>query len=73
MSSSASQALYDFIEIYDTSQISICENIVSFFERSYIPKSSGLKAFNRNRQKVCATMTLNFGEDLEVNTSVYFL
>ena len=72
MSSSDSQALYDFIEIYDTSQISICENIVSFFERVYVPKSSGLKAFNRNRQKICATMTLNFGEDWEINNSVYF-
>ena len=71
MSSSASQALHDFIEIYDTSQISICENIVSFFERSYIPKSSGLKAFNWTRQKICSTMTLDFGQDWEINELVY--
>ena len=64
--------LHDFIETYDTSQVSICENIVSFFERVYVPKSSGLKAFNRNRQKVCSTMTLDFGQDWEINDSVYF-
>ena len=75
MTSSDSQALHDFIETYDTPQVwkdSICESIISFFEKKYIPKSSGLKAFNRNRQKVCSTITPNFGEDWEINDSVYF-
>ena len=49
-----------------------CKRIINFFEKTYVPKPSGLKAFNRNRQKICSTMTLNFGEDLEVNDIVYF-
>ena len=64
--------LHDFIETYDISPISDCDNIVRFFEKTYVPKSSGLKAFNRNRQKVCSTMTLDFGQDWEINDSVYF-
>ena len=75
MSSLDSQPLHNFIETYDTPQVwkdNICESIISFFEKKYIPKSSGLKAFNRNRQKVCSTITFNFGEDWEINDSVYF-
>ena len=64
--------MHDFIEIYDISPISDCDNIVRFFEKTYVPKSSGLKSFNRNRQKVCSTITLDFGEDWEINDSVYF-
>ena len=64
--------MHDFIETYDISPISDCDNIVRFFEKTYVPKSSGLKAFNRNRQKVCSTMTLDFGQDWEINDSVYF-
>ena len=64
--------MHDFIETYDISPISDCDNIVRFFEKTYVPKSSGLKAFNRNRQKICSTMTLSFGEDWEINDSVYF-
>ena len=63
--------MHDFIETYDISPISDCDNIVRFFEKTYVPKSSGLKAFNRNRQKVCSTITLNFGEDWEINDLVY--
>ena len=75
MSSLDSQPLHNFIETYDTPLVwkdTVCENIISFFEKKYIPKSSGLKAFNRNRQKVCSTITFNFGEDWEINDSVYF-
>ena len=75
MSSLDSQPLHNFIETYDTPQVwkdNICESIISFFEKKYIPKSSGLKAFNRNRQKVCSTMTLDFGQDWDINDSVYF-
>jgi len=67
--------LHDFVEAYDIHTCetnTILENIVSFFEQTYTPKPSGLKAFNRNRQKVCSTMTLSFGEDWEINESVYF-
>ena len=75
MSSLDSQPLHNFIETYDTPQVwkdNICESIISFFEKTYVPKSSGLKTFNRNRQKVCSTITFNFGEDWEINDSVYF-
>ena len=66
--------LHDFVEVYDIHTCEtdvVCKNIVDFFEKTYVPKSSGLKAFNKNRQKVCSTMTLNFGEDWEINESVY--
>ena len=75
MSSLDSQPLHNFIETYDTPQVwkdNICESIISFFAKTYVPKSSGLKAFNRNRQRVCSTITFNFGEDWEINDSVYF-
>ena len=64
--------MHNFIGIYDISPISDCDNIVRFFEKTYVPKSSGLKVFNRNRQKICSTITLDFGEDWEINDSVYF-
>ena len=64
--------MHDFVETYDISPISDCDNIVRFFEKTYVPKSSGLKVFNRNRQKICSTITLDFGEDWEINDSVYF-
>ncbi len=64
--------LHDFLEIYDDDYTyDACSKIVEFFEQSYTPKSSGLKAFNRNRKKICATMTLNFGEDWKINDLVY--
>ena len=77
MTSSVSLSLHDFIETYDTSQdwvfvLERCESIISFFEKKYVPKSSGLKAFNRNRQTVCSTITLSYDEDCEINDSVYF-
>ena len=73
----------DFIEFYDLATRIVgydvprerdCETIVDFFEDTYdekSSKSSGLKYFNKTRQKICATKTLNFGEDWEVNEIVY--
>ena len=71
----------DFIEFYDLATRIVgydmprerdCETIVDFFEDTYdekSSKSSGLKYFNKTRQKICATKTLNFGEDWKVNYS----
>ena len=64
--------MHDFLEIYDDDYTyATCDEIIKFFDQTYIPKSSGLKVFNRNRQKICSTLTLNFGEDWEINDSVY--
>ena len=59
--------LYDFLEIYDVDNNDACDEIIKFFEQAYVPQSSGLKAFNRNRQKICSTLTLSFAEDWDVN------
>ncbi|HIC76837.1 MAG TPA: hypothetical protein EYO89_03105, partial [Candidatus Dadabacteria bacterium] len=43
-----------------------CERIIQFFESVYddnASKDSGLAYFNKNRQKVCATKTFDFGAD----------
>ena len=64
--------MHDFIEIYDDHYIhATCDEIIKFFDQVYIPKPSGLKTFNRNRQKVCSTLTCNFGEDWKINDLVY--
>ena len=34
-------------------------------------KSSGLKFFNKNRQRICTTLGLNFSVELEINELVY--
>ena len=63
--------LYDFLEIYDVDNNDACDEIIKFFEQAYVPQSSGLKAFNRNRQKICSTLTLSFAEDWDVNDHAY--
>ena len=64
--------MHDFLEIYDDDYTYAgCDEIIKFFDQTYTSKPAGLKAFNRNRQKVCSTITLNFGEDWEINDSVY--
>ena len=66
--------LYDFIEIYDNEKIDDCAKIVNYFDSVYdesSSKSSGLAFFNRGRQKVCATKTFNFGDDVLINAQVY--
>lgn len=66
--------LYDFIEIYDNEKIDDCAKIVNYFDSVYdetSSKSSGLAFFNRGRQKVCATKTFNFGDDVLINGQVY--
>jgi len=68
--------LYDFVEIYDGGKPQACASIVNYFESVYdegSSRNSGLAFFNRSRQKVCATKTLNFGEDVSVNGDVYEL
>ena len=66
--------LYDFVEIYDADQSEVFTSIVNYFESVYdedSSRSSGLAYFNRKRQKICATKTLNFGDDVPINGSVY--
>ena len=51
-----------------------CLRIIEFFEREYDEektRTGGLKFFNKNRQKICATKTLSFAEDEDVNELVY--
>jgi len=67
--------LYDFIETYDFGLELDCQKVINFFEREYDEEKSrtgGLKFFNKNRQKICATKTLSFAEDVEINELVYF-
>ena len=48
----------DFIGIYDFGLEIACNKIIEFFEHEYDESksnTSGLKYFNRNRQKICAT------------------
>ena len=63
----------DFIEVYDFGRESDAEKIVEFFESVYDGKSTsgGLKYFNKNRQRVCASKTFSFDEDVEINEAVY--
>ena len=51
-----------------------CKTVINFFEDIYdenSSKTSGLKYFNKARQKICATKTLNFGEDWKINETIY--
>ena len=67
--------MYDFIETYDFGLELDCQKVINFFERVYDEgksRTGGLKFFNKNRQKICATETLSFAEDLEINELVYF-
>ena len=64
----------DFIGIYDFGREIDCDKIIDFFEHEYDElksRTGGLKYFNRNRQKICATETLSFGEDVRINELVY--
>ena len=73
----------DFLEVYDLATRLVgydmprerdCETVVEFFEDTYDEnrsKSSGLKYFNKTRQKICATKTLSFDEDWSVNEIIY--
>ena len=64
--------MHDFLEIYDDDYTYAgCDEIIKFFDQTYTSKPAGLKAFNRNRQKICSTSTFNFGENWEINDSVY--
>ena len=64
--------MHDFLEFYDDDYTYAgCDEIIKFFDQTYTSKPAGLKAFNRNRQKICSTLTLNFGEDWAINDSVY--
>ena len=67
--------MYDFIETYDFGLELDCQKVLNFFERVYDEgksRTGGLKFFNKNRQKICATETLSFAEDVEINELVYF-
>ena len=67
--------MYDFIETYDFGLELDCQKVINFFERVYDEgksRTGGLKFFNKNRQKICATETLSFAEDVEINELVYF-
>ena len=64
--------MHDFLEIYDDDYTYAgCDEIIKFFDQTYTSTPAGLKAFNRNRQKICSTITLNFGEDWKINDLVY--
>ena len=67
--------MHDFIETYDFGLELDCQKVINFFESVYDEEKSrtgGLKFFNKNRQKICATKTLSFDEDVEINELVYF-
>ena len=66
--------MHDFIQTYDLELEDVCQKIIDFFEREYDEgksRTGGLKFFNKNRQKICATKTLSFSEDVEINELVY--
>ena len=67
--------MHDFIETYDFGLELDCQKVINFFESVYDEgksRTGGLKFFNKNRQKICATETLSFAEDVEINELVYF-
>ena len=60
----------DFLEVYDYLFDGCCEDAIKYFEFVYdesSSKSAGLSYFNKNRQKICASKTFDFGQDLELN------
>ena len=67
----------DFIEIYDNEEkpFSVV-NAITWFENNYDrskSKESGLSYFNQHRQRICTSMTLDFGQDYEPNDVIYSL
>ena len=67
--------MYDFIETYDFGLELDCQKVINFFESVYDEgksRTGGLKFFNKNRQKICATETLSFADDVDINELVYF-
>ena len=72
--------MHDFLEVYDykfngcCDREHSCENAIKHFESVYdesSSKSAGLSYFNKNRQKICASKTFDFGQDLEINPYIY--
>ena len=62
----------DFLEVYDykfsgcCDREHSCEYAIKLFESVYdesSSKSGGLSYFNKNRQKICASKTFDFGQD----------
>ena len=70
-------ALNDFIEIYDSEEKPFNDvNTITWFLDNYDrskSKESGLSYFNQHRKRICASMTLDFGQDYEPNAVVYYL
>ena len=68
----------DFIEIYDNGEQwpnSVIEAITWFINNCSTTKSkeSGLSYFNKNRKRICNSMTLDFGQNYEPNDIIYYL
>jgi len=67
----------DFIEIYDNEEkLFSVVNVITWFENNYDrskSKESGLSYFNQHRQRICTSMTLDFGQDYEPNDVIYSL
>ena len=63
----------DFLEVYDNEEkLFSVVNAVTWFEDNYDKnksKESGLAYFNQHRQRICNSMTLDFGQDYEPNAS----
>ena len=69
----------DFIGIYDNGEqwpTWPMSDVVTWFINNYNTtksKESGLSYFNRHRKRICASKTLDFGEDYEPNKVIYYL
>ena len=67
----------DFLEIYDNEEkLFRVASAVTWFENNYSTtksKESGLSYFNQHRQRICTSMTLDFGKNYEPNDVVYYL
>ena len=67
----------DFLEVYDNEEkLFSVVNAVTWFEDNYDKnksKESGLAYFNQHRQRICNSMTLDFGQDYEPNEAIYYL
>ena len=69
--------MHDFLEVYDYYEPEAqqdCENIIKCFEAQVDKshsKTSGLAFFNKNRNKVCSTITADFIKDLQMNPFVW--
>ena len=67
----------DFIGIYDDEEkpFSVVD-VITWFENNYNTtksKEAGLSYFNQHRQRICTSMTLDFGQDHEPNDVIYYL